>query len=320
MKKILFYLLSKIESITGYFISISLHPKCFDTSPSVDDLVHSEKKIAIVMQGPIKIEDDFTLETLRLYSKIFPYAIIILSTWKDQEINVINQVKNLGIKVILNEYPKYNGNINVNYQITSTINGIIEAKRVGATHCLKTRTDQRLHRSTTLNFLLSVLDTFVLPDYCENQLERIISLNYSTSTRELYWLGDFFMFGNISDMEKYWGVELQDENYKGLLDDPDYVECNKNFSGIVPEMYLTVSYLKSIEIDLEWTKKGWWNILRDRFCIVDENMIDLYWYKYLSRFRANSLESYSSIDSYSYINYSRWLTVVSDKEWEKKVL
>ena len=41
----------------------------------------SKGELAIVLQGIVAIQDDCTLETVRLYKKIFPGAIIILSTW-----------------------------------------------------------------------------------------------------------------------------------------------------------------------------------------------------------------------------------------------
>ena len=41
----------------------------------------SKGELAIVLQGIVAIQDDCTLETVRLYKKIFPSAIIILSTW-----------------------------------------------------------------------------------------------------------------------------------------------------------------------------------------------------------------------------------------------
>ncbi len=96
--------------MTGYFISISLHPIKFKSYPSVDRIQSDENnKIAIVVQGPIIIKNDFTFETLKLYINIFPNAIVILSTWDDQSVRVISKIRDLGIRVIINKYPKYSG-------------------------------------------------------------------------------------------------------------------------------------------------------------------------------------------------------------------
>jgi hypothetical protein len=118
--------------LTGYFISISLHPIKFKSYPSVDRIQSDENnKIAIVVQGPIIIKNDFTFETLKLYINIFPNAIVILSTWDDQSVRVISKIRDLGIRVIINKYPKYSGIGNVNYQIISTINGLVKAESLG---------------------------------------------------------------------------------------------------------------------------------------------------------------------------------------------
>jgi len=65
-----------------------------------DQLVHSPR-IAIVLQGPLKKEDDFTLETIKLYKKSFNEAIIILSTWDDENKSYIEKIRNEGIEVLL---------------------------------------------------------------------------------------------------------------------------------------------------------------------------------------------------------------------------
>ncbi len=97
------------------------------------DRIQSDEnnKIAIVVQGPIIIKNDFTFETLKLYINIFPNAIVILSTWDDQSVRVISKIRDLGIRVIINKYPKYSGIGNVNYQIISTINGLVKAESLG---------------------------------------------------------------------------------------------------------------------------------------------------------------------------------------------
>ena len=314
MKKILFYLLSKIEFFTGYFVSISLHPIKFESYPSVDRIQDNDgSKVAIVVQGPVIIKNDFTFETLKLYVNIFPNEIIVLSTWDcNKNVEVFAKIRNLGVHVVLNKYPEYAGIGNVNYQIFSTISGVVEAELLGATHCIKTRTDQRIYRNTSVNLLMSILNSFALSDNSKNQNQRILSVDYSTSTRELYWLGDVFMFGNIYDIKKSWSVGLQSDKADVYLDD-DFNKC-MNSDGLIPEMYLTVSYLKSIGCDLKWSKCDWWNVIKDRFCVVDKDMIDLYWQKYDSRFRSNSLQDYSCLDSDSRINFARWITEYTSKK------
>ena len=50
------------------------------------------------MQGPIILEENLTLETLKFYKNIFPENQLILSTWKNEEIKSIEKLKILILK------------------------------------------------------------------------------------------------------------------------------------------------------------------------------------------------------------------------------
>ena len=102
------------------FLSYSFRPKFEkDTFKDLKFLNNSENT-AIIIQGPIKNYETFVIETIKIYSKIFPDALIVLSTWKD-EVNesFLNNIKNFRkFHIIQNIKPitKYN----VNLQILST--------------------------------------------------------------------------------------------------------------------------------------------------------------------------------------------------------
>ena len=81
---------------------------------------YSSKSVCIIMQGPIIKDNDFTINTLSLYKKIFRKHSIILSTWDDESSLNIDRIKSLGIEVILNKKPDYAGIANINFQIVST--------------------------------------------------------------------------------------------------------------------------------------------------------------------------------------------------------
>ena len=44
----------------------------------------AKRKTAIVIQGPIKYEDNFTYETVKLYNLLYPECEVVLSTWEDE--------------------------------------------------------------------------------------------------------------------------------------------------------------------------------------------------------------------------------------------
>ena len=49
--------------------------------------------VAIVMQGVVDRQDEFTFETLRIYQYFFPGAILILSTWSDTDSRMLDRAR-----------------------------------------------------------------------------------------------------------------------------------------------------------------------------------------------------------------------------------
>ena len=89
------------------------------------------EKTAIIMQGPLVREDDFTLETVKIYEKLFPGTVIIVSTWEDSAEEYVKKLSELSnCIVLLNEPPKFSGILNLNMQVVSTLAGIKKAKEL----------------------------------------------------------------------------------------------------------------------------------------------------------------------------------------------
>ncbi len=74
-------------------------------------------RLAIVVQGLILKDDDFTLETLKLYRDIFPGCELILSSWDYEDAEYLAQFKDLPVKMVLSKDPENPGVANVNRQI-----------------------------------------------------------------------------------------------------------------------------------------------------------------------------------------------------------
>ncbi len=83
-----------------------------------------DKKVCIILQGNICYKYNFTYETIKLYKKMYPNSIIILSTWNNEKKELVNEIKELGVYVIESELPTNNGHSNINYQLKSTIEAI----------------------------------------------------------------------------------------------------------------------------------------------------------------------------------------------------
>ena len=81
---------------------------------SEDLIVHSGmlsnmSDVAIVMQGPLILENHFTLNTVKLYKRYYPECMVIVSTWKDSNRNEIDSLKTAGAEIVLNTAPNVFG-------------------------------------------------------------------------------------------------------------------------------------------------------------------------------------------------------------------
>ena len=69
----------------NYDISFRLEPKIANDIPTKPPRIKEKNNFAIVMQGPIRKEENFTFNTVCYYKNIYPDAVIIVSTWDDEE-------------------------------------------------------------------------------------------------------------------------------------------------------------------------------------------------------------------------------------------
>jgi hypothetical protein len=238
----------------------------------------SNKKIAIVIQGEIIEEDNFTINTILMYKKFFKECNIILSTWKISEKNLYDLKKNK-IFVLVNELPLNRGISNINLQIISSINGIQIAKKNGSNYVLKTRTDQRIYNANTFDYLFSLLDLFPL-NKSQSVSTRLVGISLNTFKYRLYGLSDMFIFGHITDMENYWSAPL-DEREPNTSNLSKRGKTWREFSEWrVCEVYLFTSYMAKLKITIDFTLENYLNFLGDYFIIIDSESVGLFWRKY----------------------------------------
>ena len=77
------------------FCSIYSRPKYASQVVSVERETDIRRKTAIIMQGPLVRKDDFTVETVKIYGKLYPGAIVIVSTWNSESQELIGRLKEL---------------------------------------------------------------------------------------------------------------------------------------------------------------------------------------------------------------------------------
>lgn len=261
--------------------------------------------LAIVLQGPILADADFTMETIRFYRRSFPDVILILSTWAITEVQSA-ELESLDVHCVINQWPENPGISNVNLQIISTKSGLVAAKKAGALHAVKTRTDQRIYNPNFFSYLFSLIKSFPLTRRDRGgQLERLVGISLGSFKYRMYGISDMFMFGHIEDMLCYWSPPLD------LRSDTDEERSRagstwREFSRWrVCEVYFCTEFLKRTGWEPQFTLSDSWKSLADRFCIIDQHSIYLYWHKYNNRMDRYSLDISHNLE----IGFNDWLNV-----------
>lgn len=306
IQKIFKLLFNFFERYSSFFFTYHLRPKAHNNvlreNKSLD--FSSYVNIGILIQGPFISDDNFTIETIKLYKKLFSSCKIVLSTWGDENLKLINEARNLNIEVVLNDKPKYAGLSNINFQIVSTSAGIKKLEDLKCTYILKSRTDQRIYSNNAINFCYESIKNFPLKNIF-NQESRIVSFNLNTFKYRLYGLSDMINFGHIHDLKKYWCIELDNRNAADLVNPTTMLEFAKQRYA---EVYFVTSFLRNIKREIKWTLEDSWQVISEHFIVLDTSAIDLLWKKYTHKEYRH--EDYHSLHN-SQLNFSDWLLLYS---------
>lgn len=258
--------------------------------------------LCIVIQGPIVKENDFTLETCKIYKKIFNNSeTIILSTWDTEDKKYLKNFESIGVKVLLSKAPDFAGRTNLNYQILSTMKGLEEGEKLGCEYAIKTRTDQRFYSTNLSRDLFNLLKIYPpSPNY--NMHSRLVALSFNSFKYRYYGISDMFLFGNTQDMLKYWNSPLDTKKYEEYKT----IKQKDLWQQYCSETYIASHFLKNIGVTPEFTLKHTWKIYKDLFIFIDKEILDMYWPKYTNLdsrwrlFRPNMLEE---------MRHSDWLNL-----------
>lgn len=265
-------------------------------------------KSAIVIQGPIIEKDNFTIESIKLYRKLYPKSLIILSTWVDSNPKDINKLRSLDVEVLLNDKPNFSGESNINFQIVSSKAGIIKAKTLGAEYVMKTRTDQRMYSPNVDQFLFNIINLFPLNPGIPVQKKRIIGISMNTFQFRMYGLSDMFMYGHIDDMLLFWNISLDARKFNS--NDKNLANSSlRNFANWrICEVFLTTEFLNKVGHKLQWTLKDSWEMFANHFCIIDKESLDLYWGKYdFLEYRWTRYDN--AVNIYEEFTFKEWLNL-----------
>jgi hypothetical protein len=291
-----------LNKLTNQYHTFHIRPKYNCKFHSLNSFF--KFRIAIVIQGPIE-NFDFTLETIKFYSKNFKNVKIIISTWKGLSKRKINLIKRLNAHFVENTIPSKDSKKNwvggnLNNQIITTREGIKLAKNIKCDYVLKTRADQRIYNNNIFHHLINLLEYFpVKKKYLNTLNQRIISINFDALLLRHYGISDILQFGKTTDMFNFWNVDF-------FLKSQLHSLSLKNKS-IFLNSYLVVKFLKKNNIQIKWSILDTFKILSELFCIVDKEFFDLFWDKYDAR--EYRWKSYRNPRQTMEINFYTWLTL-----------
>jgi hypothetical protein len=237
---------------------------------------------AIVVQGPLVA--GITPRVLRAMSAVYPHDLIVVSTWDDSDPALLDEVRTLADDVVSSPVPSPAGIQNRNCQIVSTRTGIRRAVERGAQTILKTRTDLAVLRHDVFGDARWWLER-VGSDRAREAGLRGRLLVPSSFTRKyfLYHPSDLVMLGSASDLEAFWAAPLDPRT--GHLLSPDWLDAPLswvNMQGNPTESYLGLAFCRTIGRATAGTLRDSWAFLRDLFAVVDNDWLEILWYKNLA--------------------------------------
>ena len=297
-----------VDCTRDNYLSYHLRPKN-SKDFKLESTCSIKEKFAVIIQGPIQDKFSFLKNTLDIYKRIFKNSIIIISTWKNENIDLINSLKNNTTFILFNEEPKKSQS-NINHQVISTNKALEFAYEKGAKYALKTRADIRVGKNNLESFLISLLKTFPVK---KNDLisSRIIVSSNNTFKYRIYSLSDIVMFGETADLLKYFDKETFVDGLKKF--DLDENNLLKNETPVVAEIFLCSRFLYKLESDMSWNLDSWWKSLKDYFCIIDNSSLDLFWNKYDWEYEYRYIRTYSDKFSRA-MDFQDWLSLYNGFE------
>ena len=302
-----------IDNTKNNYLTYHLRPKKAEDF-NLESTCKIDEKIAIIIQGPIQEKFDFLKNTLEIYKKIFKNSIIIISTWKSEDIEKINTLKDENIYILFNDEPEKSQS-NIDHQIFSTNIALKFAMNHNAKYSIKTRADVRLNKSNLETFFISLIKTFPVKS---NSLikSRIIVPSLITFKFRIFSLSDIVMFGETNDLLQYFDLELFRDGLKKF--DLNEKKLLKNETPVVAEIFLCARFMNKLDNSINWNLESWWDSLKNYFCIIDNSSLDLFWHKYDWNYEYRYIRTYSDKFARA-IDFQDWLSLYNNSEnnWRK---
>ena len=304
------HFLTRVFETSNYFFSYRLFNKKQKVIKKKELKRKIKEKIAIIIQGPLINEDNFTIETIKFYSNLYPEIPIIFSSWKRDIDKIKNEKFKKKINLISNNLPSYSGYKNINLQSVSSKNAILLAKKLGCKYVLKTRSDIRIYSSDFKDYLIDLIKFYKINRSINlRQKERIITTSFTLRYR-LYGISDMILFGNINDLYNYFNIITTPKVEKKFLNfilslkfkDQTYFIQNE----FCPEVYFFKEFFKKMRVEIKWTVNDNIKKISENFIIIDNRSLSIYWKKsnkIINHFSDKPMHSNMSLE----FSFNDWL-------------
>ncbi len=290
--------LKHMEGLNDYFYTYNVRPKKALDIISIEKEMVDAKNVAIIMQGPLILEDNFTLETIKIYNLLYPGVSIIVSTWDNENKDYIEKIRKCNnCVVLLNKYPERQGFCNVNYQTVTTVAGLKKAKELNKQYVFKTRNDYRFTKKGLIEFMINLLADYPCLGSEFKQKSRIIFTGGRQDDMfRQFFIGDQFNFGHIDDLLRFWDFGPTEINQ--TFSDFDKERRNRHYSWKEERNFCRIlSQRYSIQVrgkDFDNSIKDYWAFVKDYLIILSAKDVDAYWFKYNYKYE----ETYSTGEYY----------------------
>ncbi len=218
-------------------------------------------KLSIVISGPVlgtnEDEKYFTRETCKNARFFFPKAEVVLSTWKDEDVEGLDYDV-----LVLSEDPGPNKGENTNRQICSRLAGI---KKASKEYVLAIRSESIIN---SINFT-KYIDVYNCYRgkyrFLENRV--IIPASYPACRGELFHLGDWYFFGHKEDVLAIWNIPYMDDKLFNQKDDDLLYNPHRYLITAFIKKYYPLSFIKKEDVNEE-NRKIYEAVLAENFVIT----------------------------------------------------
>lgn len=287
-EKLQYQLIRNIEKHSSTYRTLTKRPKTVSGLTTVESSTAVTCDSAIILQGQLVHTDHFTLETVRMYQKLYPGLLVIISTWKNEDPDLIEQLrKEENCEVVLSDYPEYSGLLNLNYQVTSTLAGLNKAKACGKKYVLKSRCDYRFYKKRLFEYLYCLITEYPLDPSITYQKYRIVAgAEVMNSMFRPFWLADQFNYGYIDDMLLYWNyqcrsVRLSKNEVQSQLEQEQLTWNQRTEKRLAAEPDIVLDFFRRCEGKIpELSVSSYWDRLKRQFILVSRRELEAYWMKY----------------------------------------